>query len=285
MFQNNVLLSKITSFQIGGPAQYFFIAKTEKDLIKALKKAKQSKLAFYILGKASNVLFSDKGFKGLVIQNQIKDIKVKKEKIICSSGVTLSYLAQKAKKNNLSGLEWALSIPGTIGGAVYINASAFSFAISDIVEKVRVLDIKNLKIKTLKNKELKFSKKNSLFLKNKSLIILSVELKLKKEKKSVIQKKEKEYNLYRNKTQPLNYPSAGCIFKNPYKKSAGFLIDQAGLKGKTIGGAQISRVHANYIINFKKARARDVLELIKIIKKTVKKKFNVELKEEIQIIL
>ncbi len=285
MFQENVLLTDLTTFKIGGLVKYFFQAKSEKELIKALRKAKKEKLPFYILGNGSNVLFSDKGFQGLIIQNKIQETNIRNEKIICSSGILLSLLAKKAKDNNLSGLEWLKNIPGTIGGAVYINASAFSFSISDIVEKVRVLNSKNLKIKTFKNKDLKFSKKNSIFQKNKNLIILSVELKLKKEKKSVIKKKEKEYFLYRKKTQPLKYPSAGCIFKNPYKKSAGLLIDQAGLKGKIIGGAQISKIHANYIINFKKARSDDVLKLIKLIKEKVKSKFNVNLKEEIEIIL
>lgn len=285
MFQENILLSKVTTFKIGGPAKYYYQAKNEEGLIKALKKIKEINLPYYILGKGSNVLFPDKGFPGLVIQISNQEIETKNNKIICSAGLSLNKLAQEARNNNLTGLEWALLVPGTVGGAVYINAAAFGYYMSDIIEKVKVLDIKTLEIKTLKKEELKFSAKKSLFQKKKNLIILNVELKLKKGNKKDILKKEKEYSLHRKSRQPLNYPSVGCIFKNPKNNSASYLIDQAGLKGKIIGGAQISEKHANFIINIKEAKAKDVLKLIKIIKETVNKKFNIKLEEEVQIII
>ena len=256
-FQKNVSLKNYTTFKIGGRAKYFFVAKIKEELIEAIKKAKEMKLPFFILGGGSNILVSDKGFNGLVIK----------------FGQPLSSYVSK-------GLEWVDGIPGTVQGAVCGNAGAFGKSMKDVVEKVEVLDVKNLKTKKLKNKDCKFGYRDSIFKHKKNLIILSVKIKTKKSNL----KKIKQYLDYRKKTQPLNLPSAGSVFKNPAGFSAGKLVEDCGLKGKKIGNVKISEKHANFIVNLGGGKAKDVMKLIKIIKNRVKKKFGVVLEEEITIL-
>jgi len=253
--KKNVLLKNYTTFKIGGPAKYFYIAKTKTELIKAIKKAKEIKLPFFILGGGSNLLVSDNGFKGLVIR----------------FGQPLSSYVSK-------GLEWAVGIPGTVQGGVYGNAGAFGKSMEDVVESVEVFDAKIGKIKIFKNKDCQFSCRNSIFRKKKNLIILLVKIKTKKSNT----KKIKQYLDYKKQTQPLNFPSAGSIFKNPKGFFAGKLIEECGLKGKKIGKIKISEKHANFFINLGQGEAKDVIKLIKLTKKKVKNKFKVDLEEEIQ---
>jgi len=280
--KKNVLLRDYTAFKIGGSAKYFFTANNKEDLIKAILLAKKLKLPFFIFGGGSNLLVSDEGFEGLTIKVQSSDFEVRSCEIFTEAGVILNQLVIIALKNNLTGLEWAAGIPGTVGGAIFGNAGAFGKSIGDLIEEVEVLDSESEKIKILGNKDCKFSYRNSLFKKNKNLIILSAIFQLKKEKKSEIERKIKEYLDYRRETQPLNFPSAGSVFKNPLGFSAGDLIEKSGLKGKKIGDVKISEKHANFILNLEKGRARDVIELIKLIKKEVKNKFGIALEEEIQ---
>jgi UDP-N-acetylmuramate dehydrogenase len=233
--KKNVPLAKYTTFKIGGKARYFFIAKTKKDLIKAISFAKKLKLPFVVLGGGSNVLVSDKGYKGLVIQISNFKLQITNYRIVVEAGVLLSKLVNVLAKKGLSGLEWAAGIPGaTIGGAIYGNAGAFGKSMKDSVEKVEILDIKNLRIKNLKNKDCKFGYRESIFKKKKNLIILSAIFKFKKEKKEKIRKLIEEYLSHRRTVQPLNHPSAGSVFKNPAKKglTAGRLIEECGLRGK-----------------------------------------------------
>ena len=255
MFQKNVSLKNYTTFRIGGKAKYFFTAETKEDLIKAVVAAKELKLPFFILGGGSNLLVSDRGFRGLVIKY----------------GQPLSLYVSK-------GLEWAVGIPGTVQGAVCGNAGAFKKSMKDVVEEVEVFDAKTGKIKFFKNKDCRFSYRNSIFKKNKNLIILSVKI---KEKKSNI-KKIKQYLEHKKENHPWNYPSAGSVFKNPKGFSAGELIEKAGLKGKRIGKAEISEKHANFIVNLGGAKEKDVINLINLAKKSVKNKFKINLQEEIQ---
>ena len=305
--KENVSLKDYTTFKIGGKAKYFFVAKTKNELINAIKASKQLNLPFFILGGGSNVLFSDKEFKGLVIRVKNVKFKIKNCVINAEAGAPLPLLVQKAQQNSLSGLEWAVGIPGTIGGAVYGNASAFGKAIGDLVKQVEVLDLKTFKIKKLSKKECQFKYKDSIFKHKKNLLIFSVILRLKKGNKEKIKENMKRFLTIRKETQPLNYPSAGCIFKNlgiqnsklKIKKElfekfpelrdfiqkgeipAGYLIDKAGLKGKRIGDAMVSEKHANFIVNLGNAKTKDVQKLIAHIKKKVKKIFGIELKEEI----
>ena len=273
--KKNVSLKNYTTFKIGGRAKYFYAAKDKEDLIRAITLAKKMKLPFFILGGGSNLLISDRGFNGLVIK----------------FGQPLSLYVSK-------GLEWAVGIPGTIQGAVCGNAGAFKQSMQDAVKEVEVFDVKTGEIKNFKNKDCQFSYKDSIFKKKKNLIILSVKIKnrasegsededenevLIASKKSNAQK-IKEYLDYRKERQPLNFPSAGSVFKNPPGFSAGELIDECGLKGKKIGNVKISEKHANFIVNLGRGEAKDVMRLIKIIKNRVKKKFGVVLEEEIVIL-
>jgi len=280
--QKNFLLKKYTTFRIGGKVQYFFAAKNKKEIIKAVTVAKKLDLPFFILGRGSNLLVSDKGFKGIVINFQFSIFNFQKNKIFAGAGTPLGRLVNVSAEKSLTGLEWAIGIPGTIGGAVYGNAGAFGKSMKDIVSEVEIFDSKTQKIKIFGNKKCKFSYRNSIFKKNPNLIILSVVLKLKKGDKKTIKEKIQEYSKYRIKTQPLNFSSAGSIFKNPPGTSVGYLIEQCGLKGKRIGNVKISEKHANFIINLGKGKAKDVMKLIKLIKKEIKKKFKIELEEEIQ---
>ena len=259
--QKNVLLKNYTTFKIGGRAKYFFVAKTKKDLIEVINWAKEKKLPFSILGGGSNLLVSDRGFSGLVIK----------------FGQPLSSYVSK-------GLEWAVGIPGTLQGAVYGNAGAFGKSMKDVVGNVEVFDVDELRIKNYELSKCKFGYRDSIFKRKKNLIILSAEIKTKKSNP----KKIKEYLEYRKTTQPLNFPSAGSVFKNPPGFSAGKLIEDCGLKGKRVGNVKISEKHANFIVNLGNgrhpptARAKDVKKLIDLAKKRVKNKFGVKLEEEIQ---
>ncbi len=280
--KKNIFLRNYTTFRIGGPAKYFFVAKTKEDLTKAIQMAKKSNLPFFILGGGSNILVSDKGYNGLVIKIKNQKSKIKNNRILAEAGLALNRLVELSLKNNLTGMEWAVGIPGTIGGAIYGNAGAFKKSMKDLIKEVEVFDTKDEKIKIFKNKDCKFGYRDSIFKKKKNLIILSASLQLKKGKKMKIKEKIKRYLNYRKETQPLNFPSAGSIFKNPKNFYAGFLIEKCGLKGKRIGNAKISEKHANFIVNLGNGKAKDVKKLIKLIKKKVKNKFKIELEEEIQ---
>jgi len=291
-FEENILLKNYTTFKIGGPAKYFFAAKTKEDLIEAVLWAKRKKLPFFILGGGSNVLFSDKGYKGLVInfQSPLVESGIQKNKIIAGAGTSLGELVKASFRKGLAGLEWAAGIPGTVGGAVCGNSGAFWKSMKDIVEEVEVFDAENGKIKIFKNEDCRFSYKNSVFEQKGDLVILSVRLKLEKGDKKEIQKEINEHLSYRKRNQPLNFPSAGSIFKNPLpsgiseKFSAGELIEKCGLKRKRIGDAEISEKHANFIVNLGGAKAKDVVALMKLAKQEVKNKFGIALEEEIRII-
>ncbi len=283
-FKKNVLLKNYTTFKIGGPAEYFFVAKTEKDLINAVSKAKRQKLSFFVLGRGSNLLIPDKGLKGLVIKIDIQTFKKKDNEIIVGAGFNLAELVNKTADLELSGLEWSVGIPGTIGGAIYGNAGSFEMSMKNIIKEVNIFDVKKGQIINLKNKDCKFSYRGSIFKKKNNLIIVSTVLKLKKKLKNKIKNKIKDYIIYKKTVQPLNYPSAGSIFKNPKGFIAGKLIEECGLKGKLIGGAKISDKHANFIVNFKNAKEKDVKKLISLVKKTVKSKFKINLEEEIIIL-
>jgi UDP-N-acetylmuramate dehydrogenase len=305
-FKKNILLAPFTTFKIGGKADYFFQAKTKEDLIKALLMAKEKKLPFFILGGGSNLLVGDKGYGGIIIKIQISKSKIQNNKIYVEAGTKLSDLVKTIAEKSLTGLEWAAGIPGTVGGAIFGNAGAFGKRMSDNLISVEVLDGKSLAIKEIKNNKCFFGNKDSVFKKNKNLIILSAIFKLKKGDKQKIKKEIKTNIAFRKNRHPLDFPSAGCIFKNSQfpipnfqlrkkypeleefnrKKfiPASWLIEKSGLKSIRVGGAEVSEKHANFVINKKKAKAADVLKLISVIKREVKKKFGILLEEEVQIL-
>lgn len=283
--KENVSLAEHTTFKIGGKARYFVLADNKEDIIEAIRFSKEKNISFFILGQGANTLALDEGYKGLVIKVQGSKFQVQDSEIIAEAGALLKDLVDLSVKASLSGLEWAAGIPGTIGGAVYGNAKAFEGKTEDNVKEVELLDIETGKIKKINNKECQFTEKNSIFKKNKNLIILSVVLKLKKGYKEEIEKVIEDRISLRKERHPLDFPSAGSVFVNKVgKKPSSYLIEKAGLKGKKVGGAKVSEKHAGFIVNTGGASSKDVLELIKIVKKQVKDKFNVSLKEEIQII-
>jgi len=279
MFQENVSLAEYTSFKIGGKAKYFYIANNKEDLIKTIKEAKDLKV--FILGGGSNVLALEEGYDGLVIKLNLRKYSFNND-IYVEAGVSWGELLGATVEKSLTGLEWTAGLPGTVGGAIYGNSQAFHVKTSDIIKEVEVLDLNDLSIKALT--DCQFSEKNSIFKKNKNLIILSAVFKINKGDKKEIQKKIAENLQFRKEKQPLGYASAGSVFINNSDKPSSYLIEQAGLKGKRIGNAQVSEKHAGFIINLGGASSKDVLELISIVKKEVKDKFDIDLIEEIEII-
>ncbi|XOA42566.1 MAG: UDP-N-acetylmuramate dehydrogenase [Candidatus Nealsonbacteria bacterium] len=291
--QFNIPLKGHTSFRIGGPAKYFFEAKTKKDLILALKTSKKLKLSFYILGGGSKLLVSDKGFRGFIIKVQNSKFKVQNCTIFAEAGLSLEKLTKIAAKKSLTGLEWSAGIPGTVGGAVRGNAGAWEKSMGDIIKEVEVFDVEKQKIINLNNKKCKFSYRNSIFKKNPNLVILSCQIKLRKGNRKKSEEEMKSYLDYRREHHPLEFPTAGSIFENiPYDKKSkrkkpeaipsGRIIEDCGLAGKKIGNVRISKKHSNFIINLGNGKAKDVKKLIKLVKLKVKKKFGISLKEELQ---
>ena len=282
--KKNVYLAPLTSFKIGGPSQYYFQAKNKPDLIKAIKWAKQKEIPFFILGSGSNILVSNQGFKGLVIKCQMSTLKYQKQGFIyAEAGLPLNKLLEFSIKKGLTGLECLVSIPGTLGGAIACNAGAFNHSIKDFIKKVEVLNSKTLKVEEKDAGECKFAYRESVFKQRKDLIILGVKIQLEKGNREESKNKIRSYLQMRRKTQPKE-SSAGCIFKNPPGLSAGWLIEQCGLKGLRLGEAEISKQHANFIINHGKATSQQVKDLIKLIKQKVKVKFDLDLEEEIEYI-
>ncbi|MDZ7799105.1 MAG: UDP-N-acetylmuramate dehydrogenase [Patescibacteria group bacterium] len=281
--KEKVKLAPFTTFKIGGPAKYFIIVKNENQLIEALKWAKKNKIKYFILGHGANILVSDQGFDGLVIKNEIKELKIlSKTTITVGSGLTLGELLGFCLDHKLKGLEFLAGIPSTVGGAIVGNTGNPKKAIGDFISQVKVID-ENLDIKILSHQELKFAYRKSIF-KEKDYIILSALFNLIKDTKENIQKKIKENIDNKKQSQPLNRPSAGCAFKNPPGMSAGKIIEECGLKGKSMGAAKVSEIHANYIINTNSAKAEEVVMLISYIKQQVRDKKNIQLQEEIQLV-
>ena len=279
-YQKNKLLSACTSFQIGGPADWFCQAKKEKDLIEAIAFCHHKKIPFLIFGGGSNILFSDKGFRGMAIRMENKELRIKDGKVIAAAGASLNELVKLTAENSLTGLEFLAGIYGTVGGAIVGNAGAWQQNISDKVKRVRILN-KNNQFKWLNQEECQFAYRQSRFKKTRE-IILEAEFELKKGNKKEIKEEIKE-NLAKRGGQPQE-PSAGSIFINPKPNSAGDLIERCDLKGKRIGDAQISEKHANFIINLGGAKAADVLELIALAQKKVEEKFKITLQPEIIIL-
>lgn len=286
--KQNEPLSKHTTFDIGGPAKYFAAVKTKEEVLEAIDFAKSKKLPFFILGGGSNILINDNGYDGLIIKIKIGGVNVVGEKIMAGAGVLLSQLVNESAQNGLSGLEWAVGIPGTIGGAVNGNAGAYGRAISESVDEISVLaeDGGQWKEKKYSNKECHFEYRKSKFkhLANKE-IILEVSLKLEKSDAEKIKEEIKKIVLQRKGKIPPQ-PSAGCVFKNVKKDgqlvaAVGKLVEECGLKGVKSGGAEIPHLHGNYVVNTGGAKAEDVVRLINLCKQKVKDRFNLELEEEI----
>lgn len=279
-------MKKHTSFKIGGTADYFFKATTLEELQNIIKFAKIKELPITIIGNGSNLLVTDKGIRGLVIKIDIKKLKIEKKDefavIEVGAGNKLMALATKMKDEELSGLEGLSGIPGSVGGAIVMNAGAYGKEMKDVVLSTTCMD-KNGKLYTFSNEEQEFSYRNSIFQK-KDYIIIETKLKLEYGKKDEIQKKMEEYFKSRKEKQPIKYPSAGSSFKRQEGIITAKLIDDVGLKGYKIGGAQVSEKHAGFIVNYNNATATDVINLIDYIKEKVYSKYGIKIEEEIKII-
>ena len=278
----NESLKKHTTYGIGGPADLMIFPKSKQDLIKVIEIINENKIQLTILGSGSNVLVSDNGIRGAVIslKNSLKQIEVDNNILYAECGTMLGKIVKHAVKNNLIGLENLNGVPGTLGGALIMNAGAWGGEISENLIHVEVINSKS-EIQKIQKKDLNFSYRQSSF--NKDDILLSAKFNLKKADKDIIKENFIEAQSGRKKSQPLNKRSAGSLFKNPKNNSAGKLLDDAGLKGFSIGDAKISEKHANFFINDGDASSTDMLMLIKKAHQEVKERFNVNLSLEVKL--
>ncbi len=272
-------LSKHCTMRVGGNAKYYIEPIDSEQFVEIVKNCIKYKIKYFVLGNGSNVIFRDNGFNGIVIcTKKLQDIKTKNNMIIADCGTNLYVFNKFAQENGLGGSEWSYGIPGTIGGAVCMNAGAYGGQMQDIVLKVKVFDGKKTKI--LYNNELQMGYRDSI-IKREKYIVLKVWLKLKKDDKQKIKAKQIEYLNRRRLSQPLETYNSGSIFKKVNDISAGKIIDNLGLKGVKINGAQISKLHANFIINLGSAKSNDIENLIELIKQKVKDKLSISLEEEV----
>lgn len=283
--KQNEPMKNHTSFKIGGPAEFYIKITSIKELQKILEFAKKEKIKITILGNGSNVLVSDSGIKGIVIRTNLKEIKIEpkeqnKIEITVDDATPIGFLAQKLLKEEITGFEEISGIPGTIGGAILMNAGAHGKEMKDIITEITAIDY-NGKIHKFTNEQAKFTYRNSIFSSGK-YIILQAKIILEKGNAKEIKAKMDEYAQFRKEKQPIEYPSAGSTFKRGTDFITAKLIDDAGLKGYTIGGAKVSEKHAGFIINTGNATAQDVLDLAKYVTDKVYEKFGKKIEFEIK---
>ena len=281
----NELMSKHTTFGIGGKVDCYIMPKTLNQLKEVLKYSSKNKINIFFMGSGSNLLVSDNGYNGIIIslKKTFKNLEIlDNATIIVESGVMLGNMVKRATNVGIEGMESLVGVPGTVGGALYMNAGAYNHEISNYFNSAILLDKEGIE-KIYTKKDVKFGYRYSSFPKDE--ILIKAIFKYSKGDLDVITKNKKTASIKRKTSQPLKYRSAGSIFKNPNKdSSAGYFIDKSGLKGLSIGDAQISKKHANFIINRGSAKAEDVMRLIKIAKEKVFEKFNLELELEIKLL-
>ena len=276
----NAQLSNFTTYKVGGIADLIVYPKDVKKLIKLLKYIKENNIKYKILGNGSNTLFSSKRYDGVIIKlDEFNNIEVINNKIRVGAGYNLMKLSSFATRKALSGLEFASGIPGNVGGSIYMNAGAYKSDMGYVVQSIKVLT-PDFKVITMTNKELHFHYRDSFLMHNKDYICLEALFKLKPGKIKEIMEVNHERKKRRLETQPLEYPSAGSVFRNPEGMFAGKIIEDLGLKGLTKGKAQISKKHANFIINLGGAKAEDIKALIDLILFTVEENYGIKLKVE-----
>ena len=281
----NEPLSKHTSFKIGGDAAIFISPSSPRQIADLIGLATSNDVRYIFLGKGSNVLFRDSGYDGAIInigKNLSKISLIDDSTIYCEAGMPLSKLCLFAMENSLTGLEFAYGIPGSVGGAAYMNAGAYGGEMKDALVQVRYID-ENGNVKTAENDELDFSYRHSLFT-DSGKCILGCTFKLDPGDKSEIKSKMDDFIHRRQTKQPLDFPSGGSTFKRPEGAYASALIDQCGLKGMRVGGAMVSKKHAGFVINYNNATCQDVLDLVEKVKRIVKDKTGFTLECEIKII-
>lgn len=273
-----------TSFKIGGPVDIMIIPHSEEQIVETIKLCGENNIPFFVMGNGSNLLIKDGGIRGVVVKinEGFNDIEIKDDKIYCQSGALLTATSRRAMNGSLTGIEFANGIPGTIGGAVTMNAGAYGGEMKDIITKVRVLD-KDNNIKEYSNEEMNFRYRGSKVV-DEGLIVLGVEFQLQHGNFEEIKETMRDLTHQRTSKQPLELPSGGSTFKRPPGYFAGKLIDDSGLRGLKYGGAQVSEKHCGFIVNIDNADCKDVLGLIAVVQKTVRDNYGVELEREIKLI-
>ena len=280
----NEKISNYTTYRVGGKARAICYPKGEQELITLVKLLKEKNIKYFVLGNGSNVLFSDELYDGVIIKlDNFNKINIIDNTITVGAGYPLVKLSNDAMRNSLIGLEFANGIPGTVGGAVFMNAGAYGEDMSKIVKSVRVLTSDG-KIKEFTNKQMKFSYRTSILQDHLDYVCIGATLELASGNKEEIEKIMSERRAERRATQPLNYPSAGSVFRNPEGMYAGKLIDDMGLKGFTIGKAKVSEKHANFIVNTGNAKANDIKRIIDLIKQKAYIKYGIRLHVEQRLI-
>lgn len=271
-----------TTFRVGGPADYFVTPQTAEEVAKVIEVCTQEKVPYYIVGNGSNLLVSDKGYEGVIIQiyKQMNQVKVEGAQIHAQAGALLSMIAKRALDAELTGFEFAAGIPGTLGGACVMNAGAYGGEMKDVLKSVTVLTGKG-EVKTLAKEELELGYRTSVIAK-KGYIVLEAVLELQKGEKEKIQAVMDDLKERRVTKQPLEYPSAGSTFKRPEGYFAGKLIQDAGLRGFQVGGAQVSEKHCGFVINKDQATASDVMNLMNQVSDKVYEEFGVRLQPEVK---
>ena len=276
----NVPLRNYTTYKVGGVASAMVFPKTTEQLIEIIRLCRAKRKKHMVLGYGSNTLFSDRPYEGIIIKlDEMNHLPIERNKVTVGAGYSLMKLALVTAKKSLSGLEFAAGIPGTVGGAIYMNAGAYKSDMGYIVTKVKVLT-DDYKVISMVNRECDFHYRSSFFQKHKKYIILEATMKLRSGDRATIDAILKERKQRRMESQPLEYPSAGSVFRNPEGMFAGKMIEDLGLKGLTKGGAQVSNKHANFIINIKDAKSQDIMDLIIFVRDTVLENYGVKLRVE-----
>lgn len=277
-------MSQHTSFRVGGPADVMVLPETDRQIITTVEICRKNSCPYFIMGNGTNLLVRDGGYRGVIVKTaaNMKDCRIEGENVSGQSGILLSTLSKLVMEESLEGFEFASGIPGTLGGAVAMNAGAYGGEIKDSLEWARVINPDG-DIMTYTRDKLELGYRTSIIQRN-DLIVLDCGLKLRKGNRDAIEKKINEYTSMRKAKQPLALPSAGSTFKRPEGYYAGKLIEDAGLRGFRIGHAQVSEMHCGFIVNVGNATANDIIALINHVKKEVKEKFNVELQPEVKVI-
>jgi UDP-N-acetylmuramate dehydrogenase len=278
-------LSKHTTIKVGGPADLLIEPNNIEGLRKTIEVLKESNIKWTVIGRGSNLLVSDQGINGAVIKlgKGFDHLDEVGEEITVGGGYPLVKLATIISRKGLAGLEFSGGIPGSVGGAVFMNAGAHSSDISKILIKAHILFADGT-MKWFSNKEMEFSYRTSVLQMKKPGICLEATFQLEQGNREEIKEQLQKFKNYRRETQPWNFPCCGSVFRNPLPNHAGKLIEDAGLKGTIIGGAQISELHANFIVNIGNATARDVLDLIDLVKQTIKEKYGINMETEVELI-
>ncbi len=279
-YKENTSLKNYNTYKIDTSCSYLVFPKNEEELISILKEINEKKLKYLVLGNGSNIILSMSYYDGIVIKlDKLCKVEYNDNIITVGAGYPLIKFALETIEKGLSGLEFAAGIPGTVGASTAMNAGAYKSDMSEVVKSTKVLN-NNFEIITLTNKELEYSYRDSFLKRHKEYIVLSTTFELTNGDKETMKKQIEERRLKRLSSQPLNMPNAGSVFRNPDNMYAGELIEKSNLKGFSIGGAEVSQKHANFIVNKGNATGKDIIELINTIKKTVKENYDVELKLE-----